>query len=75
VTSERTKRLPERTPPRPRRLSLENASSGKGSIPGKVPKSPIPVMKFNKDRTVNVALNNLVLFDVVVIDISPYYSS
>ncbi|CAM0880656.1 unnamed protein product [Alopecurus aequalis] len=50
VTSERTKRLPERTPPRPRRLSLENASSCKGSIPGKAPKSPTSVMKFNRDH-------------------------
>ncbi|KAM0858996.1 hypothetical protein ACQ4PT_047517 [Festuca glaucescens] len=50
VTSERTKKLPERTPPRPRRLSLENASSGKGSIPGRAPKSPISVMKFNRDH-------------------------
>jgi kinesin family protein C2/C3 len=50
VTSERTKKLPERTPPRPRRLSLENASSGKGSIPGTAPKPPISVMKFNRDH-------------------------
>ncbi|KAM0851108.1 hypothetical protein ACQ4PT_052632 [Festuca glaucescens] len=50
VTSERTKKLPEHTPPRPRRLSLENASSGKGSIPARAPKSPISVMKFNRDH-------------------------
>uniref|UniRef100_A0ACD5VD97 Uncharacterized protein n=1 Tax=Avena sativa TaxID=4498 RepID=A0ACD5VD97_AVESA len=50
VTSERTKKLPERTLPRPRRLSLENASCGKGGIPGRAPKSPISFMKFNRDH-------------------------
>ncbi|PNT70241.1 kinesin-like protein KIN-14A [Brachypodium distachyon] len=50
VMSERIKLLPERTPPRPRRLSLENVSSGKGSIAGKAPKSPISMMKFNRDH-------------------------
>ncbi|KAE8810010.1 Kinesin-4 [Hordeum vulgare] len=50
VTSERTKQLPERTPPRPRRLSLETTSSEKSSIPGKPPKSPISAMRFNRDH-------------------------
>lgn len=50
VTSERTKRLPERTPPGSRRLSLESTSSEKGSIVGKPPKSPISAMKFKRDR-------------------------
>jgi kinesin family member C2/C3 len=51
VTSERTKQLPERTPPRPpRRLSLETTSSEKGSIPGKPPKSPVSAMRFNRDH-------------------------
>uniref|UniRef100_A0A453EKY0 DUF4005 domain-containing protein n=1 Tax=Aegilops tauschii subsp. strangulata TaxID=200361 RepID=A0A453EKY0_AEGTS len=50
VTSERTKQLPQRTPPRPRRLSLETTSSEKGSIPGKPPKSPVSAMTFNRDH-------------------------
>ncbi|VAH75433.1 unnamed protein product [Triticum turgidum subsp. durum] len=50
VTSGRTKQLPERTPPRPRRLSLETTSSEKGSIPGKPPKSPVSAMRFNRDH-------------------------
>lgn len=48
---ERAKQVPERTPPRPRRLSLENTGIGKGSIPDrKGPKSPLSVTKLNRDH-------------------------
>ncbi|KAG8052768.1 hypothetical protein GUJ93_ZPchr0001g30021 [Zizania palustris] len=51
IMRERTKQVPERTPPRPRRLSLENNSTGKGSIPDrKGPKSPLSVMKLSRDH-------------------------
>uniref|UniRef100_I1NLS4 Kinesin-like protein n=2 Tax=Oryza glaberrima TaxID=4538 RepID=I1NLS4_ORYGL len=51
VVRERAKQVPERTPPRPRRLSLENTGIGKGSIPDrKGPKSPLSVTKLNRDH-------------------------
>ncbi|KAF0917634.1 hypothetical protein E2562_020994 [Oryza meyeriana var. granulata] len=51
VVRERAKQVPEHTPPRPRRLSLENTGIGKGSIPDrKGPKSPLSVIKLNRDH-------------------------
>ncbi|XP_040385069.1 kinesin-like protein KIN-14A [Oryza brachyantha] len=51
VVRERAKQVPERTPPRPRRLSLENTGIGKGSIPDRRgPKSPLSLIKLNRDH-------------------------
>ncbi|KAL6627067.1 hypothetical protein ACP70R_030793 [Stipagrostis hirtigluma subsp. patula] len=51
VTSERTKQLLDRTPPRSRRLSLENASSCKTRMPErKIPKSPGAVTSLIGDQ-------------------------
>ncbi|XP_062188547.1 kinesin-like protein KIN-14A [Phragmites australis] len=53
ITSERTKKLLDHTPPRSQRLSLENASSGKARMPeGKTPKSPSSTMSFTEDQGV-----------------------
>ncbi|KAL6850266.1 hypothetical protein ACP4OV_020893 [Aristida adscensionis] len=53
ITSERTKQLLDRTPPRSRRLSLENASSSKARMPErKIPKSPGPTMSLIGDQRI-----------------------
>ncbi|TVU23081.1 hypothetical protein EJB05_32817 [Eragrostis curvula] len=53
ITSERSKQLPDRTPPRSRRLSLENGSSGKARMPDrKMPKSPRLTMSFTEDQRI-----------------------
>ncbi|RCV23383.1 hypothetical protein SETIT_5G001800v2 [Setaria italica] len=54
ITTERTKQVLDRTPPRSRRLSLENASSGKKAMmpERKIPKSPRSTMSFTRDRSV-----------------------
>ncbi|CAL4978852.1 unnamed protein product [Urochloa decumbens] len=51
TVTERTKQVLDRTPPRSRRLSLENASSGKARMPErKIPKTPCSTMSFIQDR-------------------------
>ncbi|XP_066317034.1 kinesin-like protein KIN-14A isoform X1 [Miscanthus floridulus] len=54
TTSERTKQVLDRTPPRPRRLSLENASSDKARMPErKILKSPRSAMGITHDKECN----------------------
>uniref|UniRef100_A0A0D9UYY7 Kinesin-like protein n=1 Tax=Leersia perrieri TaxID=77586 RepID=A0A0D9UYY7_9ORYZ len=57
----RAKQVPERTPPRPRRLSLENPGIGKGGIPDrKGSKSPLSAIKFNRDHvTIHDSIDGL----------------
>ncbi|CAO2186393.1 unnamed protein product [Urochloa humidicola] len=53
TTTERTKQVLDRTPPRSRRLSLENASSGKARMPErKIPRTPCSTMSFTRDRSI-----------------------
>ncbi|KAF8643741.1 hypothetical protein HU200_066808 [Digitaria exilis] len=53
IATERTKQVLNCTPPRSRRLSLENACSGKARMPErKIPKSPISTMSFTRDRSI-----------------------
>ncbi|CAM0145468.1 unnamed protein product [Urochloa decumbens] len=52
TVTERTKQVLDRTPPRSRRLSLENGSSGKARMPErKIPKTPCSTMSFTQDRS------------------------
>ena len=54
TTSERTKQVLDRTPPRPQRLSLENASSDKARMPErKILKSPRSAMGITHDKECN----------------------
>ncbi|CAO2204992.1 unnamed protein product [Urochloa humidicola] len=52
TATERTKQALDHTPPRSRRLSLENASSGKARMPErKTSKTPCSSMSFTRDRS------------------------
>ncbi|CAO2161764.1 unnamed protein product [Urochloa humidicola] len=53
TATERAKQVLDCTPPRSRRLSLENASSGKARMPERrTPRTPCSTMSFTRDRSI-----------------------